>query len=333
MVSTLNYPPMLIDLHRHLDGNVRVKTILELAETYNIALPSHDIEELAQHVFVSDTTPDLMAFLRKLDIGVSVLGSLDACKRIAYENVQDAINEGLHHVELRFSPYYMSRAFQLPMMGVIEAVIDGVREANNDFAYNAKLIGILSRTFGATSCMQELEALLTQKEFISAIDLAGDEKGFPAHLFTKHFDIAKQFGMHVTVHAGEASNSDSIWDAINLLHADRIGHGVSAYKDPALMDYMANHKIGLESCILSNYQTGTWLDIATHPVGLFLDNGIEVFLNTDDPGISNNTLESEYKLAKDLIGLSASNILCLQKNAFQQAFLTDKEKDAILASL
>ncbi|HAV4907569.1 TPA: adenosine deaminase, partial [Acinetobacter baumannii] len=112
----------LTDIHRHLDGNIRIQTILELGQQYNLDLPAYDIESLRPHVQVMDNQPDLLSFLSKLDWGVKVLASLDACKRIAFENMQDAAQQGLDYVELRFSPGYMGMTHQLPLEGVVEAV-------------------------------------------------------------------------------------------------------------------------------------------------------------------------------------------------------------------
>ncbi|GAB55075.1 adenosine deaminase [Glaciecola punicea ACAM 611] len=319
----------LIDLHRHLDGNIRVSSILNLAVKNGIDLPYTDEQALSKHVFIQDKTTDLMAFLQKLDIGVSVLAHVEDCEKIAYENVIDAVNEGLAHVELRFSPNYMARAYNLPLIGVVEAVVAGVARANKEKNYKAKLIGILSRTFGVENCFKELDAILSAKSQIVALDLAGDEHNFPPALFINHFKIAREQGLNITVHAGEAGGANSIWDAINLLGASRIGHGVAAINDNRLLSYMAMHKIGIESCILSNYQTGTWLDMATHPVKSFLSHDIEVFLNTDDPGVSNNTLADEYSLAKTIVNLDDEAIRRLKMNAMSQAFLSSAEKNAI----
>jgi adenosine deaminase len=323
----------LIDLHRHLDGNVRISTILRLASKHNIKLPYDNKKSLSEYVYIEDKTTDLMAFLRKLDLGVSVLASVEDCEQIAYENVVDAVKEGLDHVELRFSPYYMAQTHKLPLTGVVEAVVAGVARANNQLCYNAKLIGILSRTFGIQACFEELKAILTAKNNIVALDLAGDEKNYPASLFVDHFTLAREQGLNITIHAGEAGDASSVWDAIKLLGATRVGHAVAAIEDASLMAYMSTHKIGIETCILSNYQTGTWPSIATHPVKKFLQHGIEVCLNTDDPGVSNNTLIDEYSLAKSALGLSDSELRQLKGNALSQAFLSHTEKNAIKAKL
>lgn len=332
MLKTIKNGP-LIDLHRHLDGNIRLKTILFLADKHGIVLPSSNETELKSHVYIQDKTSDLLAFLKKIDLGVSVLATLEDCERVAYENVEDALCEGLDHVELRFSPYYMSKAYNLPLEGVVEAVVAGVKRANQDLDFNAKLIGILSRTFGVEKCQQELLAILSAKSNIVALDLAGDEAKFPAKLFSQHFKSARDNGLQITVHAGEAAGPNSVWDAINLLGASRIGHGVAAIEDKSLLDYMAKHKIGIETCILSNYQTGTWTDVKNHPVKTFLRNDIEVCLNTDDPGVSNNTLQSEYDLGASILNLQEKDIARLKTNSLSQAFLSPAEKNAIKLKL
>lgn len=230
----------LTDIHRHLDGNIRPQTILELGRQYNISLPAQSLETLIPHVQVIANEPDLVSFLTKLDWGVKVLASLDACRRVAFENIEDAARHGLHYVELRFSPGYMAMAHQLPVAGVVEAVIDGVREGCRTFGVQAKLIGIMSRTFGEAACQQELEAFLAHRDQITALDLAGDELGFPGSLFLSHFNRARDAGWHITVHAGEAAGPESIWQAIRELGAERIGHGVKAIEDRALMDFLAS---------------------------------------------------------------------------------------------
>lgn len=332
-LNKTNSPYPLIDLHRHLDGNIRLTTIVDLAIKNNIQIPTYHSETLAKHVHIQDQSSDLLAFLQKLDIGISVLATLDDCRRIAYENVIDAISEGLDHVELRFSPLYMANAHKLPIKGVVEAVIDGVQSANKENTYNAKLIGILSRTYGVNACNIELQSLLdVPSSLLVGLDLAGDEKNYPANLFIDHFKKARDVGLKITIHAGEADGPNSIWDAINLLGANRIGHGVAAIEDPTLMEYIAKHNIGIESCILSNYQTATWTNISSHPVKRFLEKGIAVCLNTDDPGVSNNTLQGEYELAHKELDMSLLQLQILKLNSLDQAFLTLTEKNAIRSS-
>lgn len=319
----------LVELHRHLDGNIRPATIWDLAQQHQIKVPANSLDELIPLTQIQGQTSDLLEFLAKLDYGVSVLADLDACYRIAYENMQDAQQQGLDYVELRFSPHYMAMAFNLDMQGVVEAVDAGVKAGSRDFGVQANLIGILSRTFGADKCQAELDALLACKEKITALDLAGDELGYPAQLFESHFKQARDAGWNITVHAGEADGPQSIWNAINLLGATRIGHGVAAIRDEKLMDYMAKNHIAIESCPTSNYHTGTLNDIASHPMKTFLANDILVTLSTDDPAVSNIDLANEYRVASEVIGFTQQQLDTIQLNGLKAAFLSDAEKNAL----
>ncbi|GAB3035712.1 adenosine deaminase [Bowmanella dokdonensis] len=321
----------LVDLHRHLDGNIRPRTIWELSQQHGIRLPANSYEELLPLAQVQEQTSDLLAFLQKLDYGVAVLADVNACYRVAMENMEDAHDSGLDYVELRFSPYYMARAFNLDMVQVVEAVIEGVRSGSEKFGIQANLIGILSRTFGAYTCRQELDALLACKEHITALDLAGDELGYPAELFLEHFRLARDAGWNITVHAGEADGPQSIWNAIEKLGATRIGHGVAATRDDRLMEYMAKHRIAVESCPTSNYQTATVKAIKDSPMPLFLERGLCVTLNTDDPAVSNINLENEYRVAKEIIGLNDAQLEQVQRNGVEAAFISDAERKALYA--
>lgn len=323
----------LTDLHRHLDGNIRAQTILDLGRQYNLSLPADSIDALIPHVQVVDTAPDLVSFLSKLDWGVKVLATLDACRRVAWENIEDAARNGLHYVELRFSPGYMAMTHNLPVAGVVEAVIQGVREGCRDFGVEARLIGIMSRTFGEAACLAELEALLAHRDQITALDLAGDELGFPGSLFLNHFNRARDAGWHITVHAGEAAGPESIWQAIRELGAERIGHGVKAIEDPALMDFLVEQGIGIESCLTSNIQTSTVPSLDKHPLIKFLDHGVLATLNTDDPAVQGIDIVHEYTVAAPRAGLSAAQIRTAQENGLKIAFLSETEKQALIAKV
>ena len=319
----------LTDLHRHLDGNIRAGTILSLGREFNIALPAQTLDALIPHVQVTSTEPDLVSFLSKLDWGVKVLGSLEACRRIAWENMEDAALQGLDYVELRFSPGYMAMAHNLPIAGVVEAVIDGVRQGQKDFGVIARLTGILSRTFGEDACQKELDGLLAHRDGITALDLAGDELGFPGNRFREHFRKARDVGWRITIHAGEAAGPESIWQAIQELGAERIGHGVKAIEDPALMDYLAEHRIGIESCITSNIQTSTVSTIAAHPLKTFLNHGVLATINSDDPAVQGVDIRHEYEYAAPAAGLSREQIRKAQENGLEIAFLSNEEKQAL----
>jgi len=315
-----------IDLHRHLDGNIRPQTILELGQQHSIELPADNLAQLLPHVQIQGKESNLMSFLQKLDYGVAVLADLDACKRVAYENVQDAHIQGLHYAELRFSPHYMAMKHNLAINDVVAAVVDGVKLGQKEFPVKINLIGILSRTFGVEQCYQELNGLLVHKDDLVAIDLAGDELGKPGELFVDHFKKVQDSGLHITIHAGEADGPSSIWQAINELKATRIGHAVNAIKDERLMDYMIEHDIAIESCLTSNYQTGSIVDMENHPVKQFLAKGLLVCLNSDDPAVQGVDMINEYTLAAKEVGLTDGQCRTLQENSLKAAYLSDSDK-------
>ena len=319
----------LVELHRHLDGNIRLQTILELGRQHNIPLPAWDVERLRPYVQVTDPQPGVMAFITKFRWPMAVLVDADACRRVAFENVEDAKHDGLDYIELRFSPLFMAETNGLDPAIVVEAVVDGIASGVSDFGVKVNLIGILSRTYGPDNANKELEALLSQREHITALDLAGDEALFPAKLFIQHFDRARHAGWHVIAHAGEITGPESIWQAIHDLGAERIGHAIRAREDPVLMNYLAEHQIGVESCLTSNVQTSSVADYASHPLKIFLYNGMCATINTDDPGISGIDLPYEYNVAAPQAGLTETQIRQAQINALEVAFLTSEEKQSL----
>lgn len=319
----------LIDLHRHLDGSVRLETILEVGLQHNLPLPARDLEGLRPFVQVTTPEPDILAFFTKFEWQVGVLVNDDVCRRVAYENVQDAQREGIDYIELRFSPVFMAEPHGLDPAGVVAAVVDGVAAGQRDFGVRTNLIGIISRTYGPKVGQQELDALLTQRDHLVALDLAGDEVHFPGELFVEHFRQGREAGWQVTVHAGEAGGSTAVWQAIRELGATRIGHAVRAVDDPKLMDYLAANCIGVEMNLTSNVQTSTVPNYASHPLKTMLEHGVLATINTDDPGISAIDLPFEYRVAVERAGLSQKQARQAQQNALEIAFLSANEKEAL----
>jgi adenosine deaminase len=319
-----------IDLHRHLDGNVRLQTILDLGRQHGIALPADSLEGLRPYVVVRGAGLGLMPFLERLHWMTAVIADTAAVRRVARENVEDAANEGLDYVELRFSPYFQARPHGLDPRAVVDAIVAGVEEGRAATGIGVKLIGILSRTFGPQACTIELDALLTHRDEIVALDLAGDEVAWPAELFERHFARARDAGWAVTVHAGEAETATSIWSALRVLGATRIGHGTRAIDDPALLDYLAEHRIGVEANLTSNVQTGASGSYATHPLKTFLDRGILASLNTDNPIISGIDWPHEIAVAAPAAGLTDADVEKALRNAVEIAFLSRADKDALM---
>lgn len=323
----------LCELHRHMDGSIRLETILDLADQHGIALPANDVSGLAPYVHIDESAPGLIEFIDRFEHMTAVLVDADACRRIAYENVEDAKREGIDYIELRYSPWFMAETHGIDPAEVMEACADGIRAAERDTGVRANIIGILSRTYGVDTCMKELDAILAHRDHIVAVDLAGDEAQYPAYLFEAHFKRVRDAGLHVTIHAGEADGPGSVWSAIRDLGAERIGHGVRSVEDASLVDYLATNGIGLESCPTSNLHTSAVKSYADHPIKELADRGVKFCLNTDDPGISAIDLAHEYNLAAPATGLTTQQIRQSQLDALDMAFLSAQEKTELLNNL
>jgi len=330
MATMINPNLPLIDLHHHLDGSLRLETILDLGLKHNLKLPATTLEGLRPYVQVSTPQPGVMKFIEKFEWMTAVLVDYDACRRVAYENVADAASEGLDYIELRYSPWFMAEAHSLDPVGVIDAVTDGVLRGEKDFAIRANQVGILSRHYGVEIAFKELAALLARKEAFCGLDLAGDEANFPGSLFIGHFRQAREAGWHITIHAGESAGAESVWQAIRELGVERIGHAVHAPDDSSLIDYMRDHHIAIECNLTSNVQTSTVRDYPSHPLKHFLEEGLLATINTDDPGISAIDLHYEYDVAAPRAGLSREQCEQAQRNALTVAFLSDGEKQLML---
>ena len=322
----------LIDLHRHLDGAIRLETVIDLGRQHNIPLPAGDVEGLRPHVQVTEPQPGVMAFLEKFKWLTAILVDYNACRRIAYENVQDLLQEGIDYAELRFSPWFMAARHGLDAAGVVEAVVDGVEAGVRDFSVPVQLIGILSRTYGVEVAARELESILSFSDHLIGLDLAGDEANFPAELFTPHFKKARDAGLHITAHAGESDGAASIRTAVEQLGAERIGHAVRLFEDPLVVDLLLERHIGIEANLTSNVQTSTVPTFDAHPLRRMLEAGLLATINTDDPGISGITLKHEYEVAAPAAGLTDRQISQAQANALETAFLHPLDRQTLLAA-
>jgi adenosine deaminase len=325
------YP--LVELHRHLDGNVRIETVLDLARRHGLELPAWTVEGLRPHVQITEREPSLVHFIGKFALLRRVMADYDAVRRIVRENLEDAAREGIDYIELRFSPYFMGEEHGLDTFGVVDAVCDALEEGRGKIPVRAKLIGIISRHYGPEIGKIELAAAIRGRERgVVALDLAGDEANFPGELFVRHFQEAREAGLRTIAHAGEAAGAASVRQAVLELGAERIGHGIRAVEDPAVLDLLAERGIPLEVCPTSNLHTSTVPDYRSHPLPALLRRGIACTLNTDDPSISGIDLAHEYRVASGELGLSPAEIRRMQETAVEAAFLTPAERAELLAA-
>ena len=323
------------DLHRHLEGAVRLETVIELSLANGLPLPARDPAALAPYAWIQSPTADILQLLPKFDLLRQIFVDLDACRRVTWECLEDAAKEGLDYVELRFSPLFMAEPHGLDPFGVTAAVCEAWQEARGRLPVESRLVGILSRTYGPEACRVELEAVLAYRgRGIAGLDLAGDEARHPAVDFRQHFQRAREAGLHLTAHAGEFAGPESVRQTILELEPERIGHGVHAVEDPALLDFIAERGIAVECCPTSNLLTTAVAALSAHPLPLFLQRGICATLNTDDPALMGRLqLVDEYQAARDQMGLTQADLEQVQRNGLQAAFLDEGEKSSLLKKI
>jgi len=257
----------------------------------------------------------LLPYLAKIENATVLVRTLDDWRRVTAEAITDAFSDGLAAVELRFSPQFIASMTGLDADDVIDAVSDAAAGAG--LPIEVGLIGIVVRDEGPGSAAAQVRRLLRHKSALAGADLAGDEAGYPAALFAPAFRLAREEGLPITIHAGEAAGPRSVWDAL-LLAPQRIGHGVRSAEDPRLLAHLAASGVTLEVAITSNVQTGATPDHAQHQLTALAAAGVRVALCTDNPTVSDTRLTREYELARDLV--DAASLDLIRHNAVAARF-------------
>ena len=293
-----------IDLHRHLEGSLRLETLLEIARDYQLDVPATDLEALRPFVQVTNDPATHEAFLGKFEILRHFYRSPELIHRLVYEAIADAAADNVKYLELRFSPQALSRVRGFALADAADWVIASVAQAEADFDIEVGLIVTLVRHDPVAQARQVAEIAFERfGKGIVGLDLAGDEVKFPSRPFTPLFKEAKQVGLGITVHAGEWASAYGVKEAILELFADRIGHGVRTLENSEILKIVREHEIAFEVCLTSNMQTGVVHQMKHHPLVDMLDVGLLATINTDDPSISNCTLTDEYEIALNTLNI------------------------------
>jgi len=318
-----------VDLHCHIDGSLRIRTIKELAELQGYKLPTYDEGELKKYVTVSRSCRSLSEFLERFEVFYPLLKDREAMKRITYELIEDAKKENIVYLEARFAPVLQSKE-GLSMEDVLKAVLEGKKLGEENFGVKCGIILCVYRGESPESWYETVELAEKYKdEGVCGIDLAGDESKYPAKDFKEVFELAKKYNLNITVHAGEAAGAESIRWAIDILGAKRIGHGVRLKEDRFLYERVKNAKIPLEMCPTSNIHTEVVPSYKEHPIKEYYDDGIRVTVNTDDRGVSDIDLSYEWEMCIDKIGFKLEDLLDMNINSIEAAFLDEDEKRRI----
>lgn len=320
-----------IDLHRHLEGSLRLATLAEIAHEHGVDLPSWNLEQLRPYVqVVDDDQPDFHGFLAKFKLLRRFYSSREAVIRVAYEAVADAAEDNIRYLELRFNPVALAFNQGFSFEEVVDWVISATDQAQDDYPIQVRLIVQIGRHEPQYARQLAEIAADRQERGVVAIDLAGDEITYPVTDFVDVFRWAKQQGLHITVHAAEAGPPSNVIAAIEMLGAERIGHGVRAKEDLSVIDLLNQQQVPLEMCPTSNLQTGIIPKLAQHPLFAFYQIGIPVTINTDDPSISNTTLTDEFLVATHGAGVPFRVLPEIILNAAKAAFLPEPEKKRLV---
>lgn len=316
-----------IDLHRHLEGSLRLSTLSEIAHQHGVDLPSWSLEELRPYVqVVADDTPDFLGFLAKFKLLRRFYSSREAVLRVAYEAIADAAEDNIRYLELRFNPVALALNQGFSFEEVTDWVILAADQAQAEYSIQVRLIVQMNRHEPQYARQLTEIAADRQDRGIVAIDIAGDETNYPITEFIEVFRWAKKQGLHITAHAAEAGPPHHVREAIEELGAERIGHGVRSREDVSIVDMLKQRHMVLEMCPTSNLQTGIIPKLGMHPLFAFHQLGIPVTINTDDPSISNTTLTDEFLVATRGIGVPFRVLPQMILNAAKAAFLPEAER-------
>lgn len=332
LLSTIREMPK-IDLHRHLEGSLRLETLVSIAREYDITLPSFDVEGLRPFVQMIPGEPrNWQHFLSKFQMLRQFYRSEAIIKRVTREVIADAAADNVRYMELRFTPQALNNLMRCDYEQVVEWVCEAAAEATAAYSIDVMLILSMNRHESVEIGEQVVRAAVDYaKHGVVGIDLAGQEAGYSALPFRDLFERAKAAGLGVTVHAGEWAGADNVREAVEALNADRIGHGIRAVEDLTLCDLLHRRGTVLEVCPTSNIVSGAVEDFAAHPLMPLYQRGVRTTVNTDDPLICDVTMSGEIAQVIRLTPLTMDDMKRQTLMAAQAAFLPSARRAALVA--
>ncbi|MBM4422565.1 MAG: adenosine deaminase [Chloroflexi bacterium] len=320
-----------IELHRHLEGSLRLTTLAEVNRDYRLGFPEDDLEVFRGYVQITDEGGDFRLFLSKFGNLRRFYQSPELIRRFAYEAVADAAADNIHYMELRFTPMALAKAQNFALEEVTEWVIEAVDAAQKDLPIKVRLIVSFNRNEDVSIGQRATRiAIDNMHRGVVAIDLAGDEANYSAEPFTRLFYEAREAGLGLTVHAGEWAGVQNVMYAIEMIGAQRIGHGVRVMENSSAVAMAREHGIVFEVCVTSNVQSGVFQRFINHPIKTMCDVGLRATLNTDDPSVSNITLSDEAHIVAATFGLELADLNRMTITAAEASFLPPNEKQKLI---
>ncbi len=322
-----------IELHRHLEGAVRLNTLVELAHEFGIMMPEDGVDMLRPFVqMMPDEDRNSQHFLGKFQTIRQFFRSPQVIQRVTREAIEDAAADNVKYFELRFTPRALSNILNCSYYDVISWVCSSVAETSAELDIEVRLILSMNRHESVEIGEHVLAAAVEYRDHgVVALDLAGNEGSFPAEPFWGLFGRARELGLGITIHAGEWGGPANVREAVERLGATRIGHGVRSIEDPELVDWLVERGTVLEVCPTSNIQSGVVADWSHHPLAELVRRQVLTTINTDDPLVSDITLSDEIIHAVEDMSLDLEDVKRQTLIAAQSAFLPDHERAALVA--
>ena len=326
-MDTLKLPK--IELHCHLDGSLRPETIIEIAKEEDVLLPTYELEKVKELVIAPAECTSLNDYITRFDIPIAVMQSKKSLERVSYELLADAAKENVKYIEVRFGPNLHTQK-GLTLDEVIESVIAGMKRAEKEFDIKGNLILSCLRFMPIEASFELVEA---GKKYLGkgvvAIDVAGNEDAGFCEKFIVPIKLAKEYGYRVTIHAGETGIGKNVLEAVQMLEAERIGHGVFINSHEEAYKIVKEKNITLEICPTSNIQTKAVAKVSEHPIYDFYKDGIKVTLNTDNRTVSDIDLTNEFEIVSKEFNLSYEDCVRIYLNSVDASFADETTKDEL----
>jgi adenosine deaminase len=317
-----------IELHCHLDSSVRIATVAEIGSELGLPLP----DPIEAALVAPEVCLELADYLRRIDLALEVMQRREHLIRIAREFVEDLSADGVIYGEVRFAPQLHTRG-GLRLQEVVDAVNEGLENGTRATGVRVGLILCCLRHENTESSLSIARLAIANPQSVCGLDLAGDEARYPGAPHRAAFDLARDAGLRRTVHAGEAHGARSIQEAIEILGAERIGHGVRIEESPELVERVGERAITLEMCPLSNYQTRAVSTLSRHPIDRLLQKNIRVTVSTDARTVSQTTVTSEFERLEKLFSWGPREFSRCQRNAADAAFVPSEVQAELVARL
>ncbi|MEQ8856076.1 adenosine deaminase [Gimesia sp.] len=316
------------ELHLHIEGTLEPELAFQLADKNQVSLPFASVDEMrAAYDF-----QDLQSFLDLYYASISVVCTEEDFHDLTLAYLKKAASQNVRHTEIFFDPQSHT-ARDIPMETVLNGITSALKQGERELGISSRLILCFLRHLSAESAWETLQQALPFREQFIGVGLDSSEVGHPPSKFVKVFEEARRNGLHIVCHAGEEGPPEYITEALDLLHAERIDHGVRCMEDPALVERLAAEQIPLTVCPLSNVRLCVYPDMSQHPLKRMLEAGLRVTINSDDPPYFGGYVNKNFTAVQQALDLSRQELIQLARNSFTSAFLSDAEQQKLLSEL